>query len=291
MTKKIILFAAVMISIASLNGCVSTKAHQATLSDKIAIADELEKAQALLNECEIDRSALSAELEKTRELAEEREKDTADLIVALEENIVDQKISEALLSDLNSKLQEMKTNADLQEQRISDLFNKVQTSEEQATREKQIYDQLVNELKYMVDSGQAEITRLAGKTRIRLAESVLFISGKADLITVGEEVLAKIGEQLKSITDRRIMIEGHTDSVPIGKTLQMKYPSNLELSAARAVVVHQFLRSKNQISANNLAVVAYGPYQPIDTNETEEGRQKNRRVVLALEPIDNQGSK
>ena len=287
MIKKMILFTAVIISFASLNGCVSTKTHQATLSDKINITDELEKAEALLKECEIDKGSLSVELEKTRELAEEREKNTAYLIVALEENIVDQKISEALLSELNSKLQEMKTNADLQEKRISDLFNKVQSSEEQATREKQIYDQLLSELKGMVDSGQAEITRLAGKTRIRLAESVLFVSGKADLITVGEEVLTKIGEQLKNITDRRIMIEGHTDSVPIGRTLQAKYPSNLELSAARAVVVHQFLRSKIQISENNLAVVAYGPYQPIDTNETEEGRQNNRRVVLALEPIDN----
>ncbi len=234
---------------------------------------------------ETKNQELMEELNSSKTLAENRKQTLQELLIMLE-SIQSKGVEKGfLMEDMSEKLNQMKTNSEMQESQISDLSKKVSDFEKRAARDKQIHDQLVKGLKTMIDSGQAEIIRLSGKTRIRLAEAVLFKSGEAVLLKSGESALQKIGGQLKQFKDRRIMIEGHTDSIPIGKNLKSVFPSNLELSAARAVAVHQFLRNELKMSEKSLAVVAFGPYLPIDSNETEKGRKRNRRVVLVLEPI------
>ena len=86
---------------------------------------------------------------------------------------------------------------------------------------------------------------------------------------------------LKSVTDKAIRIEGHTDNVKIGGVLAQKYPTNWELSAARAVNVTRFLQAQG-LNPEDLGAVAYGENKPVADNETPEGRAQNRRIEINL---------
>jgi chemotaxis protein MotB len=94
-------------------------------------------------------------------------------------------------------------------------------------------------------------------------------------------VLQKVVDILKSVTDKAIRIEGHTDNVKIGEVLARKYPTNWELSASRAVNVTRFLQAQG-LNPEDLSAAAYGEYMPVADNETSEGRVKNRRIEIVL---------
>lgn len=116
---------------------------------------------------------------------------------------------------------------------------------------------------------------------IRFVDNALFDPGKAIIKESVQEVLDFLGELLTSeqFSNREIRVEGHTDNVPINTP---KYPSNWELSAARATNVNRYFIEETKIQPNRLSVAAYGEYKPIDTNETKEGRTKNRRVDVVI---------
>ena len=113
---------------------------------------------------------------------------------------------------------------------------------------------------------------------IRFKDQVLFDSGKAIIRKDGEPIVQSIGEILKQ-NDRAIRVEGHTDTVPMHS---LHYPSNWELSPARAVNVVKFLIEKVGIAPTRLSAAGYSEYHPIADNDTAENRQKNRRVDVVI---------
>jgi chemotaxis protein MotB len=80
------------------------------------------------------------------------------------------------------------------------------------------------------------------------------------------------------------VVEGHTDDVPIGLVFIEKYPTNWELSAARAVGVVRFLQEKGWLEPKRLSAVGYSYYKPVASNDTAEGRRQNRRIEIILVP-------
>jgi chemotaxis protein MotB len=113
---------------------------------------------------------------------------------------------------------------------------------------------------------------------IRFKDQVLFDSGKAVIRKDGEPIVQSIGEILKQ-NDRAIRVEGHTDNVPMHSLL---YPSNWELSTARAVNVVKYFIEKVGIAPTRLSAAGYSEYHPIADNDTAENRQKNRRVDVVI---------
>ncbi len=144
------------------------------------------------------------------------------------------------------------------------------------------YDELVGKLEEEIERGEVKISELKGKLTVNVVDRILFDSGKADLKQDGLKVLQRIGDILKTAADKNIQVEGHTDNVPISGSLTQKYPSNWELSMARAATVLHFLQDKANISGERLSAVGYGEYQPIATNSTAEGRALNRRIQIVL---------
>ncbi len=114
--------------------------------------------------------------------------------------------------------------------------------------------------------------------KISLTESLMFRSGEARILPEALPVLDKIAEMLESLPNE-MMIEGHTDNIPI-RTKQ--FPSNWELSMARAVNMLKYLVEVQEIDASRVSAAGYGEYRPVATNETPEGRAQNRRVVLVV---------
>jgi len=115
------------------------------------------------------------------------------------------------------------------------------------------------------------------KVKLVLGEGVLFTSGHADLMEQAKQVLAPIAAELKKVPND-IIIEGHTDSVPIRSG---KYTSNWELSMARAYSVLVFFEEQG-IPARNLAGIGYGENRPLGDNATVVGRAQNRRIEISL---------
>jgi len=100
-------------------------------------------------------------------------------------------------------------------------------------------------------------------------------------------VLNRVGEVLKGLVDKAIVIEGHTDDVRISGDLAKRFPTNWELSTARATSVVRYLQEAAGIPPDRLSAVGFGPYRPVGPNDTSEGRARNRRIEIKLVPLES----
>lgn len=116
---------------------------------------------------------------------------------------------------------------------------------------------------------------------IQLPEKILFDSGMAEIKASGEHALLKISKYIKDRPAVLIRIDGHTDSDPIVKTKHL-WDSNHHLSSARALAVFHFLTKREGIPEEKINIAGFGPNRPVASNETKEGKQKNRRVEFLI---------
>lgn len=107
---------------------------------------------------------------------------------------------------------------------------------------------------------------------------LLFDSGKADIKSDNTAFLLKVAKLINSV-DNYVRVEGNTDNVPIQNSI---YPSNWELSTARATAVVRFMIDKGNVAPERLSAVGYGEYRPVADNKTEIGRNKNRRIEIVI---------
>lgn len=115
---------------------------------------------------------------------------------------------------------------------------------------------------------------------LTFVDKILFESGKSEIQPQGMEVLRKVAHVLRRHPDRTIQIAGHTDTVPIASE---RYPSNWELSSDRATKVLRFLlEAEPTLRPGRFFAAGYGPFKPVTTNATPEGRRENRRVEIVI---------
>ncbi len=192
--------------------------------------------------------------------------------------------------DLQARLEECRTGmADLKAR--LDLVEAERRRAEQEKREKldevsQTYEGLLKGMEKEVEAGRVVIEQLKGRLSVKVLDEILFDSGSARIKPEGREVLRRLGEMLKARTDKAIVIEGHTDNVPIAGALAERFPSNWELSTARATSVVRFLQDEVGVQPERLSAVGFGPYRPVASNNTPEGRARNRRIEIKLVPLE-----
>jgi chemotaxis protein MotB len=140
------------------------------------------------------------------------------------------------------------------------------------------------QLKKKLEAAQEEAASpQRGQTVEVLSADVYFESGSAELTSKGVDELKGVAQRIQeNYPDRTIRIEGYTDSEPIAEPLAQKYPSNWELSAARAARVARHFRWTHDMDPSRFEVVGFGAQHPVATNKTAEGRRKNRRVRAAV---------
>lgn len=143
------------------------------------------------------------------------------------------------------------------------------------------YQQLDNQLKGEVAADQAQIQQLQGLVRVTLANGILFPEGGWELDSRGKATIAKLAPVLKTFTGQTIVVKGYTDNVPIGPELRQRFPTNLELSKARAQSVADELVAGG-VPASMISVNGFGDADPVAPNDTPQGRAKNRRVVMDI---------
>lgn len=141
---------------------------------------------------------------------------------------------------------------------------------------------LTKQFQRMIDSGKLQIAIRRGRMIVELPAAVLFASGSAELSADGQKSLQEIAKILRQVPGKRFMVGGHTDNVGIAKG-SSPFSSNWALSAARAVMVTESLIGAG-LRADHLVAAGYGEYDPIASNGSDKGRQKNRRIEIVLEP-------
>jgi len=151
------------------------------------------------------------------------------------------------------------------------------------------YDQLVSGMQSEIAQGQIQITRLADRLSVSMVDKILFPSGEAGITPAGFRVLQRVGNVLKTTEGKIIRVEGHTDSVAISEHLKGTFPTNWELSTARASNVVRFLQDSVGIDPKRLQAVGLSQYHPIASNATVKGRSQNRRIEIALLPMAEGG--
>jgi len=213
------------------------------------------------------------ELEKQLADARKRETDHEARIKAIEAELAstkgDLESSSAEASKLRgekeatqSELDELRRQRDAQEKRLA------------------AYRELQQRLSRLVDAGKLDIGFRNGQMVVKLPSSILFASGSDKLSEAGQAALSEVTAVLVELKDRHFLVAGHTDNVPI-KTRQFR--NNWVLSTARAVAVLEFMVAQGMPPAN-VAAAGYGQEDPVKPNDTEEGREANRRIEIILVP-------
>jgi chemotaxis protein MotB len=155
----------------------------------------------------------------------------------------------------------------------------LQQETQQAT---QAQKNLEQEMRKAIESKDVTISELQGKLTVNILDRILFDSGEAELKPEGMQVLDQVGKVLAQFPNRQIHVIGHTDNVPIRASARTKYPSNWELSTARATAAVRYLGEKGGIAPHRMGAVGYGEFHPLADNATPEGRAKNRRIAIVV---------
>jgi len=299
MPKKIILSVLVVLLAAGLSAC---SVMQSTYQIKVDEADSLTKRLAALQKKYDDLSAENTALKVRNErlisdlsgMTLQKDKLTTDLAyvtgqrdkAAADKEEVD-KILASKSDSLSQTIFELRRKVDDLDAANAKLKSEnaslVKAREEQVQKVSSTYESLLEKMKSEISQGQVTISELKGKLTVNMVDSILFDSGKAEVKKGGLEILGKVISILKDVKDKSIRIEGHTDDVQIVGALAKRYPTNWELSAARAINVTRYLQDQ-QIDPGQLSAVAYGEWKPVATNDTAEGKEKNRRIEIILVP-------
>jgi chemotaxis protein MotB len=172
------------------------------------------------------------------------------------------------------------------ERKLAILQQTLDTQKAKEDRElantKATYDQLMGDLKKEVDNKSVEVQQYKGMLTINMVDQIFFDSGKADIRPQGYSVLDRVGAILKTMPDKIIQIEGHTDDVPIAEDYQKIFPNNWALGSRRAVNVAVYFIEKAKIDPTHIEVVSFSKYRPRVPNTSADNRAKNRRIEIVV---------
>jgi chemotaxis protein MotB len=146
-----------------------------------------------------------------------------------------------------------------------------------------LLDDLQTKFKKMIDAGHLKVTTRHGRVVLQLHNDVLFDTGEADVKPAGKQALAEVAATLRGVGAKRFQVAGHTDTQPITTDKKKQFPTNWELSTARAIAVVKLLTAQG-VDPTVLSAAGYGPYDPVASNGTADGMAKNRRIEITLVP-------
>jgi chemotaxis protein MotB len=169
---------------------------------------------------------------------------------------------------------------DLRQQQIAVQQKEGEISELEKTRR-----QIESSLKDQIAQKDIKLEEIEGKLKVTFVDKILFDSGSVMIKPKGQEVLLKLTDSFRDNKNQNIVVEGHTDEVQIGPALLDRFPTNWELSTARATAVVRFLQEKGNIEPERLTASGFSFYRPVATNDTPEGRKENRRIEIILVPV------
>jgi chemotaxis protein MotB len=166
---------------------------------------------------------------------------------------------------------------ELRQEKLAVLQKEREVSELERTRR-----EIESSLKEQIAQKDIKLEEVEGKLKVTFVDKILFDSGSVMIKPKGQVVLLKLADSFRENKDQNIAVEGHTDDVQIGAALLDRFPTNWELSAARATAVVRFFQEKGNIAPERLTASGFSYYRPVATNATPDGRKQNRRIEIIL---------
>jgi len=228
-----------------------------------------EKEKSLIAENRALQTRCSADLDKLKkQLDEEKEKHIQELAALKDKYEKEISKLQTSITNLNAELDDLKKLNKEQRQKLSRMANQAKDLEKQLNEE--------------IKKGEIRLKKFHDRLIINIDEKISFDSGKARLKRNIMPSLKKIREILHQYPEYKIIVEGHTDNVPI-KT--RKFRNNWHLSSARALAVLDYLLKKKDLNPGRFTVAGHGEYSPVVPNNTKENRAMNRRVDIVVIPM------
>ena len=255
--------------------------------EREALAARSSDLQSRLDGLEKEKGQLSNEISNVRGQITDLEQKFASGSASAQEEIAKlQKQASELEANTARIAKEREQLRQEQSQLAATLEQERLAKEEEITRLTRTQEELSKSLQDEISKGNITIQQVRDRLTINMVDRVLFDSGQAQVKPAGVKVLKQVGDVLKTVTDKQIRIEGHTDNVPISSKLQDRFKTNWELSTARATTVVRYLIDQGGVDRQYLSAVGYADTHPIASNDSEEGRSSNRRIEIVLYPKD-----
>ena len=254
-------------------GCVSINEYSEKKAGLEQCEEQLEQMSADLKNMEAERLRQEGYLATLEVKALNLEQCMTELSDLQSQHAYVKKINKQLAQNnqkLERDLQKQKSVIILQEKVIRLLDDTKKTIE--------------SSLKDQIAAKDIEVIETENEVKMILVDKILFESGSVDVSEEGKALLMVIAKSITDSKNQNIIVEGHTDNKPISGRLKNRFPSNWELSAARASAVVRFLQQTGYLPARNLSVHGYSFHRPLASNKTEEGRSQNRRIEIILTP-------
>lgn len=246
---------------ALLAGCVTRGTHEEVVAARDAaearardLAERVELLEASNESLSAERVELIASIE---DLRQERE-------------------------GLDDRVAELRAESEALEASLAEREQELARRREEVSSLRGTYDGLVQDLQSEVAEGRIRIEQLREGIRVNLSQEILFPLGSADLSAEGRDVLGRVARRLAEVPNP-VEVQGHTDALPIHGRLAERYPSNWELGGARAARVVRLL-AEAEVPRERMRAVSFADTRPVASNDTEEGRARNRRIEIRLLP-------
>lgn len=238
-----------------LTSCVSQKKYKAALDREQQLQAENSRLHKQVHDLDSRVTTLQTDNSHLAKQWEDAQKNASDL--AGMANMTKQQLEAE-----RKRLADMRRLVDRQRQTLENLRKKMS-------------DALVG-----FNSNELSVFTKGGRVYVSLQENLLFPSGSAVVNPKGKEALSKLAQVLHVNPDISVLVEGHTDSVPIST----RYKDNWELSVERSTAIVRLLTDTYGIIPERITASGRSKYEPVDTNATPEGRQRNRRTEIILAP-------
>lgn len=263
--------------------------NEALLSTKTASENELaqlktayEEAVAERNQLQSDYNATKSKYDNLKSSYDALEKNSSAAIAANSkknrELLAKLEAKEQALVAENNRLEKLKKALEERSNRIAELENVIASKDAAMTQLKNAISRALTDF----EGKGLTVEQRGGKVYVSMENKLLFSSGSWAVGTNGRTAVQSIGNVLAENPDIAVLIEGHTDNVPYQGSGQLS--GNWDLSTKRATAIVNILRENTAINPENLTAAGRGEFAPVASNDTDEGKAKNRRIEVILTP-------
>lgn len=276
-----VLFYALCIIFLFLSACVSKDKYvelETSLNSQLKERNEsLSDLQVRHNELQSEKEQLLATIEDFKLNLGQARSDIQQKAIIIEELTLSLGKAQSVIRQKDSTIGKLTLDLGLTQAMIREKENTI--SDLDKTRR-----EIETSLKEQIAQKDIKIEEIEGKLRVTFLDKILFDSGSTKIKDGGKEILLTLAESFGADSDKTIVVEGHTDNIEIGYPLRKRFPSNWELSTARAASVVRFLQEKANISPERLTASGFSFYRPVVSND-KDTRSQNRRIEIILVPI------
>ena len=275
--KVLKITAMVMMATTLLTSCVSKKKFNTLQGDHEKLTAKYNALDGSLNKCELENTDLKTKLEgKNKQISTLQ--DEVDYLKKSQHNLINSMSDLAVLSKTGAE--SMKKSLEI----MNEQSRYIKDLNQESARKDSINLALVTNLKRSlsdVNDKDVSIEVRGGVVFVSISDKMLFRSGSHEINSNATKVLAKIATIIKDHKDLNVMVEGHTDDVPIHTDC---VADNWDLSVKRATAVVRYLESTHKINPGRLTAAGRGDNDPKEDNKSNAGRSKNRRTEIVLTP-------